>query len=115
MAYEKTNWSSGDVITAEKLNHMEDGITSVDTGVKFAIIECDGYYKPLVTLGAIRAIISAGMIPYGRYVYDSGQINWFPCNSFLDAGIDNPATISMNGSLFQSTSGTDDATWEVYD
>lgn len=26
MAYEKQTWSTGDVITAEKLNHMEDGI-----------------------------------------------------------------------------------------
>lgn len=26
MAYEKTNWSSGDVITAEKLNKLEGGI-----------------------------------------------------------------------------------------
>lgn len=28
MAYTKTTWNTGDVITAEKLNHMEDGITS---------------------------------------------------------------------------------------
>lgn len=26
MAYEKTEWKNGDTITAEKLNHMEDGI-----------------------------------------------------------------------------------------
>ncbi len=26
MAYEKQSWSTGDVITADKLNHMEDGI-----------------------------------------------------------------------------------------
>lgn len=28
MAYTKTTWNTGDVITAEKLNNMEDGITS---------------------------------------------------------------------------------------
>lgn len=28
MAYEKNNWQSGDVITAEKLNHIEDGIAN---------------------------------------------------------------------------------------
>lgn len=28
MAYTKTTWNTGDVITAEKLNHMEDGIAS---------------------------------------------------------------------------------------
>lgn len=28
MAYEKTNWQNGDVITAEKLNHAEQGIAN---------------------------------------------------------------------------------------
>lgn len=28
MSYEKQTWQTGDVITAEKLNHMEDGIAS---------------------------------------------------------------------------------------
>lgn len=26
MAYNKTTWASGDVVTSEKLNHIEDGI-----------------------------------------------------------------------------------------
>lgn len=30
MAYEKQTWSKGDTITAEKLNHMEDGIVTVE-------------------------------------------------------------------------------------
>lgn len=29
MAYDKQTWANGDVITAEKLNHMEDGIGGV--------------------------------------------------------------------------------------
>lgn len=29
MAYDKTTWASGDVITADKLNHIEDGIEGV--------------------------------------------------------------------------------------
>lgn len=29
MAYEKQTWKTGDIITEEKLNHMEDGIASV--------------------------------------------------------------------------------------
>jgi hypothetical protein len=28
MAYEPQEWSAGDVITAEKLNHIEDGIVN---------------------------------------------------------------------------------------
>lgn len=30
MAYEKQTWNKGDTITAEKLNHMEDGIVTVE-------------------------------------------------------------------------------------
>lgn len=26
MSYEKTTWQPGDVITSEKLNHLEDGV-----------------------------------------------------------------------------------------
>lgn len=32
MAYEKTNWATGDVITAEKLNKIEEGIENVSGG-----------------------------------------------------------------------------------
>ena len=28
MAYEKTNWQTGDTVTAEKLNHVESGIAA---------------------------------------------------------------------------------------
>lgn len=37
MSYEKNTWNKGDVITANKLNHMEDGIA--DGGVLFINIE----------------------------------------------------------------------------
>ena len=32
MAYEKQTWQTGDVITQEKLNHMEDGIAGAGGG-----------------------------------------------------------------------------------
>lgn len=38
MAYEKTNWSSGDVITAEKLNKIENGIDSYDEKFSNSVI-----------------------------------------------------------------------------
>ena len=40
MAYEKTNWSSGDVITAEKLNNIESGVE--DAGV-LVVNDSDGF------------------------------------------------------------------------
>lgn len=32
MAYTKTTWADGDIITAEKLNHIEDGIANEQEG-----------------------------------------------------------------------------------
>ena len=37
MAYEKTTWSTGDVVTAEKLNKMEDGIAGASAGGVFIV------------------------------------------------------------------------------
>ena len=37
MSYEKTTWSSGDTITAEKLNNIEDGIAGADNRGVFAV------------------------------------------------------------------------------
>lgn len=34
MAYEKQTWECGETITAEKLNHMEDGIANCGGGVQ---------------------------------------------------------------------------------
>ena len=28
MSYQKNNWQSGDVVTSEKLNHLEDGVSN---------------------------------------------------------------------------------------
>lgn len=36
MAYEKQTWVTGEVITKEKLNHMEDGIANGGSGVFIA-------------------------------------------------------------------------------
>jgi hypothetical protein len=32
MAYEKTTWNDGDLITAEKLNKLEDGVLNEQVG-----------------------------------------------------------------------------------
>lgn len=35
MAYEKQTWECGDTVTAEKLNHIEEGIEELSGGVHF--------------------------------------------------------------------------------
>lgn len=62
MAYEKTTWATGDVITAEKLNHAEDGIASANDSGKIEIVseqgEISASYNDLV------AWITAGITPF---------------------------------------------------
>ena len=41
MSYTKQTWASGDVVTAEKLNHMEDGIESAATAELPAVSATD--------------------------------------------------------------------------
>ena len=38
MSYTKQTWTSGDVITANKLNHIEDGIENVDNNSQESLI-----------------------------------------------------------------------------
>ena len=39
MAYEKTTWQSGDVVTSEKLNNIENGIASRDALICEAVVD----------------------------------------------------------------------------
>ena len=38
MSYTKQTWQNGDIITAEKLNHIEDGITASSNGFGVLIV-----------------------------------------------------------------------------
>lgn len=52
MGYTKTNWQSGDVITAEKLNHAEQGIADgsfLDLYYQSGTEPCPIYYDPEMT------------------------------------------------------------------
>jgi len=82
MSYTPTTWENGDVITAEKLNHMEDGISNADKGalvVNFALtsdshnpgsqIAQNYYWHELTTTTDVSDIISA--ISGGKMVLGS--------------------------------------------
>lgn len=79
MAYVKTTWETGDVITAEKLNNMEGGIE--------ASARRYGPYKAMtssgttIPAGQVRNItLSTITSPDGEHYYDVG---WDPVNSFV--------------------------------
>lgn len=117
MSYTKTNWNNGDVITAEKLNNIESGVEAAGGGVKLGLIDTDEYGLPSGTLGDVRAVVNAGMIPYGRHIVDGTEfVRYMPCEFFADNGTgESHSFIQFKNIQYQSTSGSDDATWEVYD
>lgn len=49
MAYEKQTWNNGDIITADKLNHIEDGIENNNLNVMVVILTQDGQDTSSVT------------------------------------------------------------------
>ena len=74
MAYEKQTWTNGEVITEEKLNHMEDGIAEANgksTSTNILIVTftfgdsssfyCDKTYEEILNA------INNGDIVIGRY------------------------------------------------
>lgn len=59
--YEKQTWSTGDVITAEKLNHMEDGIGNAGGGGDWSFAEVTFMAKWAAQEGLTSYVIT---LPY---------------------------------------------------
>lgn len=64
MSYNKQTWQTGDIITADKLNHMEDGIAS---GGVFLVTATDSGEQNIFTIdksySEIIAALNNGQIP----------------------------------------------------
>lgn len=76
MSYTPTEWKTGDVITAEKLNNMESGIagTSGVTVVTFSVDSNDNITSSF-TYQEIEAIYKSGGTLIGKLVDDSTNGN----------------------------------------
>ena len=66
MSYEKQTWASGDVITAEKLNHMEDGIADKEV-LKITFTGGENNTTADVTAAEAEAAWNAGKIIIGYW------------------------------------------------
>lgn len=60
MAYIKTNWQSGDVISAEKLNKIEDGITSAYTTATSAEAKADSLAESIIDFNNLETVEELG-------------------------------------------------------
>ena len=84
MAYEKQTWTTGDVVTAEKLNHIEDGIdgaylepeppTPTPASIQFIAMDEIGEY----TFNSIRELINGGTLPILLFIPEENGLVAMP-------------------------------------
>lgn len=98
MAYIQTEWKNGDTITAEKLNHMEQGIEDASAGggggsnvIVLHLTEDEGYYYPQFTVeefkNAVNAYCNNEAFVYCRV--NQGYVVYLPsaCSTAYEADI----------------------------
>ena len=98
MAYEKQTWNSGDIITADKLNHIEDGISNMLPIVIATITRGD--------MGNMTGWTGFNFTDVVQKINDKVELTAFPV---IDAGSDiyiNPVfpnSINEIGIVFKQT------------
>lgn len=112
MEYTKTNWQTGDVITAEKLNKLEQGVHDAQKGgggtlyVDF-VVDTSGE-TPSVTTEAVFADVAAA-VAAGSTVAAKGLLGqgmpalYFPLSFEFPAGT--PTALGFSGIMDLSDSG----------
>ena len=86
-----------------------------EVGGRFVIVPTDDSGMPLSTLGEIREIFADGNLPL-CYNENNNSYSWV--SGFYDNGPGEGLSfidIGESHTRWQSTSGSDDATWEYYD
>ena len=70
MSYVKQTWQTGDVVTAEKLNHIEDGVAGAG-GMAVIPLEISGSdLQTSLTWSEIKDIVSSGKAAVLRFSYE---------------------------------------------
>ena len=73
MAYTPTDWQTGDVVTAEKLNKLENGVAGGGSGNLIATLtynSADAYYTLDKSWRDIKNALDAGGIVIAKDVYE---------------------------------------------
>lgn len=70
MSYTKNTWETGDLITAAKLNNMEDGIADAGSGAAIVLTMDSGTFAFSKTWQEIHDAIAAGIPVVAGFEYD---------------------------------------------
>ena len=78
MTYVKTDWETGDIITAEKLNNIENGVANIGAGVFFIDYTRTQGIPQVTTLtktwNEIMNAVTAGMCPVVKHNYGTSVV-----------------------------------------
>ena len=119
MSYTKQTWANGDIITAAKLNHMEDGIAGVEADVSSLDTRLLASMPHDTASGSIASFPDGAAMPVidcsvavapnqDLHGYDNpwpagGGVNKYPESAI--SGTNNAVTVTQNGGSY-SLSGT---------
>ncbi|MBO5662611.1 MAG: hypothetical protein J6S12_01980 [Alphaproteobacteria bacterium] len=94
MAYTKTVWETGDIITAAKLNNMEDGIEEHDAMILSSVGTQSGSNWDFafngITFGDVVSAVQAGKIVRLVLTYDVNTlvVTVTGCQIFIDSDVE---------------------------
>ena len=75
MAYQKQNFANGNVLTAENLNHMENGISDVESTANETKAVVDNIVDPTLSLSGKAADAKATRDAVGELKEDLSNLN----------------------------------------
>lgn len=108
MSYEKNTWSNGDIITAEKLNNIENGVAEAQPQFEIIKVKTWGDYKPSHSYEELLRIANDG-IPF---IISNGYITYACSNISLDDDV-----VDINGYNFTlngASMGVNYYWWQVH-
>ena len=105
MAYTPTEWATGDVITAEKLNKVEEGLAAASVDELPSVSDVDeGKVLKVDPLGEWAASMPSGVTLYGPYVAYANPGETCQANSISERTYSNYR--DMSGEHFYATPNT---------
>lgn len=114
MSYEKQTWNTGDVITATKLNHIEDGIFSGGgTGlINILYDETEQNYYLDKTYNEIVSMVNSGLLPWFKITTESCVDFEYLIRYEIDQSVVDAYRVCTYSFTF-SNSSPDSVLWEI--
>lgn len=115
MSYNKTNWQTGDVVTAQKLNNIEEGIETADgkivvVNISYDIDEGQRIISGDKTYAQMQTLCNNGAILIGKTTYKMSQNN---CDYSLFSFYKSQSNFTTKLPMTSETIAVDSSGWSL--